>query len=490
MSSPVFHNIISFIKINKNDSTALYLQIVHGIINAILTKQISIGDKLPGTRILSEKLFVHRKTVIHAYNELYAQGWINIIPQKGTFVSRNKISKKTKQVLINTGSENQIQSTKNYILENPFERLDKAYYFTDGTADYRLSPLKSINQILSSISVKKIHINYLNQDFYNGNNNLKNQILNYLRITKGFSAKNSQIMTTSNKEINYQVVIDSLFNSNDIVVISKLSDFRINMRLSQQNIKIKFINDFSNDNCIEELESILKIQKVKALYVQSNNLYPTTHIMSLHTKEHLLALAEKYNFYIIEDDNNSEINYTKTTQPTLKDLDKNNHVIYINSFDHILPAPFNISYTIATDSLIEELIKNNNLYQSHSTFLIDQTVAEFIQEGNMIRHVQKNTITYLKRRDNFATLINEHLENVAEFNLPTSGHAFWIKFNKHIPLLALSKICATQNLNLPKHLLYQNAHVCALRLGFAHMNEIEARNAISILSKSIYTYLY
>ena len=50
--------------------------------------RIGPGIKLPGTRQMSELLQVHRKTMVRAYEELDAQGWIEMHPSKGTFTSK------------------------------------------------------------------------------------------------------------------------------------------------------------------------------------------------------------------------------------------------------------------------------------------------------------------------------------------------------------------------------------------------------------------
>src|SRR5699024_2641433 len=47
------------------------------------------GLQLPGSRDLADMLQVHRNTLLVAYEELQAQGWIETIPRKGTFVTRN-----------------------------------------------------------------------------------------------------------------------------------------------------------------------------------------------------------------------------------------------------------------------------------------------------------------------------------------------------------------------------------------------------------------
>jgi len=93
MNSPVDINFQSFIKIDRKKNETVYMQIVYQFINAVNSKILEEGDLLPGSRKISEALNVHRKTVIAAMTELQEQGWIDIVPNIGTFVQNPKLSK-------------------------------------------------------------------------------------------------------------------------------------------------------------------------------------------------------------------------------------------------------------------------------------------------------------------------------------------------------------------------------------------------------------
>src|SRR5687768_1683111 len=45
------------------------------------------GDRLPGSRTLARTLSVNRNSVVAAYQELEAEGWVEPRPAGGTFVS-------------------------------------------------------------------------------------------------------------------------------------------------------------------------------------------------------------------------------------------------------------------------------------------------------------------------------------------------------------------------------------------------------------------
>jgi GntR family transcriptional regulator/MocR family aminotransferase len=88
MSSPVEIPFKNVILLDRLSGTPVYLQIARQMINAIQRGLLTKGVKLPGTRSLAETLDVHRKTVVAAYDELDAQGWIEMLPNKGTFVTK------------------------------------------------------------------------------------------------------------------------------------------------------------------------------------------------------------------------------------------------------------------------------------------------------------------------------------------------------------------------------------------------------------------
>jgi GntR family transcriptional regulator/MocR family aminotransferase len=86
MDSPVKIPYQSFIKINRNSEVSIYMQISNQLINAIQRGFLPFGTKLPGTRMLSEMLNVHRNTIVSVYEELFSQGWVESLPNKGTFI--------------------------------------------------------------------------------------------------------------------------------------------------------------------------------------------------------------------------------------------------------------------------------------------------------------------------------------------------------------------------------------------------------------------
>src|SRR5689334_9868289 len=73
--------------VDRRQKAPLFVQIARAIVSDITRGRLRAGDMLPGTRTLARTLGVQRQTVVAAFNELYAEGWIVTHPARGTSVS-------------------------------------------------------------------------------------------------------------------------------------------------------------------------------------------------------------------------------------------------------------------------------------------------------------------------------------------------------------------------------------------------------------------
>src|SRR6187399_949344 len=87
--------------IDKSSDVPMYLQIGNAIILSIRQGRLRPGLKLPGSRQLAATLKIHRKTMLAALEELLSQGWIEIIPRKGTFIAKDLPEIKPRKIKAN-----------------------------------------------------------------------------------------------------------------------------------------------------------------------------------------------------------------------------------------------------------------------------------------------------------------------------------------------------------------------------------------------------
>src|SRR5947199_9651094 len=74
--------------LDRNGSVPLYRQLYDGLRGAILGGRMAGGARLPSTRGLAGELGVARLTVLEAFEQLYADGYVEGRSGSGTYVVR------------------------------------------------------------------------------------------------------------------------------------------------------------------------------------------------------------------------------------------------------------------------------------------------------------------------------------------------------------------------------------------------------------------
>src|SRR3954468_4873855 len=75
--------------LERGRGVPLVQQIARAVTTDIRRGRLRPGDRLPGTRTLARALGVQRLTVVAAFDELVAEGWIVNQPARGAFVSND-----------------------------------------------------------------------------------------------------------------------------------------------------------------------------------------------------------------------------------------------------------------------------------------------------------------------------------------------------------------------------------------------------------------
>lgn len=79
------------VRIDEHSSTSKYKQIVNSIVDSIVEERLKLGDKLPSVNTLCVTWNLSRDTVLSAYAELKAKGFISSMPGKGYYVSSTNV---------------------------------------------------------------------------------------------------------------------------------------------------------------------------------------------------------------------------------------------------------------------------------------------------------------------------------------------------------------------------------------------------------------
>jgi len=489
MDSPVEIPYQSFIKTDRDSDVSLYMQIANQLINAIQRGYLPFGTKLPGTRALSQILEVHRNTIVAVYDELFAQGWVETLPNKGTFVIGKdqdqplKIKNFEKNHLENYPKAVGFSFKTSNILDNPFEHSNCEYILNDGIPDIRLTQIDQHSRIYSSILKRKAHkIGQYNQD---GSEFFKKNLSQYLNLSRGLPISKNNLLITRSTEMSIYIVSEILLSQGDTVLVGELSYFSVNMIFQKAGVKIQPITIDDEGINVEEVRKICEKQKIRMLYLTPHHHYPTTVTLSAQRRLELLNLANEFGFIILEDDYDYDFHYDKSPILPLASADTNGMVVYIGSFGKSLAPGFRTGFIVAPENLMTEMRKYLGIIDRQGDVLMEHVLGEMIAEGEINRYLKKSLKIYKERRDHFSLLLEEYLGNYIDFQTPSGGLAIWVEWKIPINLMQLSRECAKNNLFIPKTLLYQNKNLSAMRLGYGNFNFEEIQKSVEILTKAL-----
>ena len=480
IDSPVNLFLKEFICIEKHSVKAVYIQIAQQIINAIQRGYIIEGTLLPGTRILSSLLHINRNTVVAVYEELAAQGWVEIIANKGTFILvPEQKTARLKASFNRIGDVNNYSKTTGFPFQLAFhlsstqEFSEAAYVLNDGLPDLKLHPIYEFSKWYGASMKRKAMISKWNQTSKKKYSLFENQLCNYLNATRGFHIQPNNLMSTRSTEMSLYIISQLMIQPKDIVLVGNLSNYAANMIFQQSGATIKTIPVDEEGLDVDYIKNNFIKGEIRCVYICANRDYPTTVCFSPERRLKLLQLATLYKFAIIEDDFDFDFQFDGSAMLPMASSDANGMVIYLGKLGQSLFPSFQIGFVVAPENLILEAKNYLQMLDSKGDLIQEQVLAELIHEGEIHRLLKKNTLVYKKRRDALFFALEKHFENEITYKKPSGGLAIWLQFEPKISLKQLAEEAEKNYLFLPKTILYQDKKTCAIRFGFVHLSDVE-----------------
>jgi GntR family transcriptional regulator/MocR family aminotransferase len=195
----------------------------------------------------------------------------------------------------------------------------------------------------------------------------------------------------------------------------------------------------------------------------------------------LLELAQKHGFIIFEDDYDYDFHYQNKPLMPLASADEAGMVLYCGAFSKSISPAIRVGYLVGPENVIEHLAQLRRTIDRQGDSMLENAMAELLQNGVIQRHLRKSLRAYQQRRDFFCGLLNDSLKNYVQFKMPEGGMAVWTYFDSRIDLNRLA-----QNA-LKKGLYFQGENSPLApnftRLGFASSAPAELEQCVAVLAK-------
>ncbi|MFA6941671.1 MAG: PLP-dependent aminotransferase family protein [Clostridiaceae bacterium] len=458
--------------INFNEYRPKYLQVSDKIKNLINSNILKDKEKLPSIRALALKLNVNNITVKNAYKKLMEEGYVDIAQGSGTYVNK---------IILNSRVVRDYKDTLKKITASADEFID----FTKESLNSDYFPIESFKEIIMQV---------LNT--YGAEALLYEETLGFMPLREIISEKfwngsidKDNILILSGAQQGIDLASKVLVNINSNIVLEKPTyNGALNVfRWRRANIYDIDIKEDGID--INTLEQLLKKKNIELVYLMTYFQNPTGITCSDEKKRKLLYLANKYDFYIIEDDYLSELIYSKNIKHnTLKSMDKNDRVIYIKSFSKIFLPGIRLGYLITPEKL-KDSFQNFKINTDIATSsLMQRTLSLYMEKDYWIEHVRRMNTLYSKKYKLTDKILNSCLKEKIEYIDPKGGLSFYLKLKDNVKIDTNQLFYLLKKKNViisPSSIYYKNPQdgLRNFRISFSSLSDKQIEDGLYKISQ-------
>lgn len=495
----VLRNWYLTIVLERTAGIALHLQLVQAIIREIQRGRLLPGAALPGSRTIADALSLNRKTVVQAYDELLAQGWIETQARRGAFVSArlpatalenaNQPAKQIPAAFVERLPPNGLDAFLEASVEKP-----GVVRFSDGVPDARLVPFDVLSRAYRRALLHSARANRLAYDDARGNLLLRDAIADMLRAERGMGVTHAQVCVVRGSQMGIYLSA-RLLAIKDMAVVAQGKGCVVMEDLGYPPAREAFAScglalEYIAQDCagmnLDELEALCGHRKVSAVYVTPHHQFPTTVMLSIERRIRLLDLARRYDFLIIEDDYDHEFHFSHNPMLPLATMDTDGRVIHIGSISKVLAPGLRLGYIAAPEAVVNRCMNEIMLIDRQGNALTELAVAELMRSGEIKRHVRRALKIYRERRDYAVQRVAELIPS-ARFTIPSGGLALWLELDAHMDMQRLQRDALARGVAILPGQLFSGTGraIPALRLGYASLNQQELERGLAALLAAI-----
>ncbi len=422
------------IPVDPGGESPMYRQIGDFLRQSILSGAMAPETRLPATRRLAQDLGVNRITVQNAYAELEADGLIFTRTGSGTYVlpqvplapiPRREPGAPWPLWQTDVGERCGLPGSS-----SPTEMLEAARHprpvnLAGGCGDSRLFPADDYRRVVQAV-LRRDGVTALEYGDHAGYLPLRSTIAQIL-ASQGIPARPGNLLITAGSQQAIALVTQLLLRPGD-AVLTESPTYAIALDLFRA-LGLKIVGATMDGSGLqaERLEPLLQQHHPRLLYTMPNFHNPTGACMSLQRRRQLIALADRYNVPILEDDFVGDLRYEGRALPALKSIDPGGRVLYVSTFSKMLMPGLRVGFLFAEGPFFDSLVQYKRVNDLTTSNLHQRALEAYVTVGRYQSHLRRTSLIYRKRRDAFVQAVNRHLPATVSLDPPQGGLFAWLR---------------------------------------------------------------
>ncbi|GAA0800223.1 PLP-dependent aminotransferase family protein [Cupriavidus gilardii] len=395
---------------------------------AIRRGELKPGELLPSTRHLASSLGVSRGTVLEAFEQLIAEGYLEAQAGAGTRVATALADGPDdgRNDGRNDGPNDRPhhRPTTRTPARDVHEPAAPRQFSTRATAFAELgrqfSPLPpvpfAVSVPLGPTAPDDVWRRLGNRtralraaapsgyDDPQGVPALRSAIADYVRRSRSVHCTPEQVIVTTGTQQGLYLSCQVLLDADDLAWVEDPAYRGITGILESTGHQRGMVRVPVDEAGIDVEAGRAMAEHARAAFVTPSHQYPLGMPLSMARRNALLAWARATGAWIVEDDYDSELRYVGHPFPSLQGLAPE-LVVYLGTFSKILFPSLRLGYAIVPPPLVPAFCGARVLIDRHSPSADQHVVAAFIDEGHLDRHIRRVRLVYADRRQHLIAAI-------------------------------------------------------------------------------------
>lgn len=457
--------------LNLESKHPIYIQLYEYIKNEVEAGRLPSKSKLPSIRRLAANLHISQNTVESAYQQLFAEGYIDSKPRSGMYVMPLEEKLDTIKQPVETFST----------VESYDEETSYTLDFYQGAIDLTHFPLNEWKKCSNEVLHHKDILQY--GDHRQGERKLREQLVTYLYFSRGVNSSPDQIVIGAGLQ-HLLGMLSLLFRKKQYTIAIEDPGYKGAKDVFKNNGLT--VHPIPVDRDGIHMDELVKSES-DVLYITPSHQYPTGVITPINKRRQLLKWVNEAERYIIEDDYDSEFRYVGKPIPSLQGLDSNHKIIYIGTFSKSFLPSIRISYMVLPPSLLKMYKQLFASYVQTVSRIHQEALALFIEKGYLERHIRRMRKQNRHKRDTLLKAIAQYMGDHVSVIGEKSGVFILIKINELISestLIERAKKVKVKVYPTSRYWSKRSTEYPMIQLGFGGLTEKEIEEGISLLSKA------
>jgi GntR family transcriptional regulator/MocR family aminotransferase len=417
---------LAAVALSPDADAPLHRQLYDALRGAVLSGHLAPGARLASTRAMAVELGVSRNTVMAAFDQLLAEGYLEGRTGAGTYVTRTLPddalrARRTPPLPTSKSRRGRGVSKRGAaLMANPVTqtRTGAARAFRPGMPAFDAFPLEEWARYVSR-RWRAPAPELLGYGDAAGYGPLRQAIAQHLAVARGVRCDAGQVVIVAGSQQALDLAARVLLDPGDAVWMEDPGYQGARAAFAAAGTRIVPVP--VDGEGLDVAAGVAREANAAMVYVSPSHQYPLGVTMSLSRRLALLEWARTAGAWVMEDDYDSEYRYAGRPLAALQGLDGDGRVIYLGTFSKVMLPSLRLGYLVLPPDLVDAFVAARAVADRHSPSVEQAALADFIEDGQLERHIRRMRMLYAERQAVLIDAVKRELAGVLELAPSPAG---------------------------------------------------------------------